>query len=158
MKSEDINDIIEELYEFMRYELENSKVVFEFKPDTSLPKISIDKKYLKQALLNIVKNALAAMPEGGKLIISTYSEGDVMNIDITDDGVGISEENMAKIFEPYFTTKDFGSGLGLTVVYKVIREHGGEISLDSQEGKGTTFTISLPLPSTERNLIDYERR
>jgi PAS domain S-box-containing protein len=158
MKSEDINDIIEELYEFMRYELENSKVVFEFKPDTSLPKISIDKKYLKQALLNIVKNALAAMPEGGKLTISTYSEGDVVNIDITDDGVGISEENMAKIFEPYFTTKDFGSGLGLTVVYKVIREHGGEISLDSQEGKGTTFTISLPLPSTERNLIDYERR
>jgi signal transduction histidine kinase len=98
------------------------------------------------------------MPEGGKLTISTYSEGDVVNIDITDDGVGISEENMAKIFEPYFTTKDFGSGLGLTVVYKVIREHGGEISLDSQEGKGTTFTISLPLPSTERNLIDYERR
>jgi signal transduction histidine kinase len=65
---------------------------------------------------------------------------------------------MAKIFEPYFTTKDFGSGLGLTVVYKVIREHGGEISLDSQEGKGTTFTISLPIPSTERALIDYERR
>jgi PAS domain S-box-containing protein len=156
MKAEDVNDMIEELFEFMRYELEQNHVTFEFKPDKKLPKVTMDKKYLKQALLNIVKNGVAAMPDGGKLIISTHIQGDMVNINITDNGVGISEENMAKIFEPYFTTKDFGSGLGLTVVYKVIREHGGEISLDSSEGKGTTFTISLPLPESERALIDYE--
>jgi signal transduction histidine kinase len=65
---------------------------------------------------------------------------------------------MAKIWEPYFTTKDFGSGLGLTLVFKIIKEHGGEISVESEEGRGTAFTITLPIPQEERKLIHYEER
>lgn len=156
MKAEDLNGLIHELMEFVKYELEQNDIEYVIDASDQIPKIDMDKKYLKQALLNIIKNAIAAMPDGGELKISTYIKGDMVHIDIQDNGVGISEENMTKIFEPYFTTKDFGSGLGLTVVYKVIREHGGEISLDSQEGKGTTFTISLPLPRSERTLIKWE--
>lgn len=156
MKAEDLNGIIQELLDFTKYELEQSGIAFEFIPLENLPKIQLDRKYLKQALLNIIKNAMAAMPDGGKLSLRTYIQGEMVLIDITDNGVGISKDDMTKIFEPYYTTKDFGSGLGLTVVYKVIREHGGEISLDSQEGLGTTFTISLPMPERERVMIDWE--
>ncbi|MGM0431809.1 MAG: two-component system sensor histidine kinase NtrB [Spirochaetota bacterium] len=156
MRPEDVNDLMQELVDFVHYELEQHSISYTVEHNNELPKISMDKKYMKQALLNIIKNAIAAMPDCGKLTLSASSDGEMAHIHITDNGVGISEENMAKIFEPYFTTKDFGSGLGLTVVYKVIREHGGEISLDSQEGKGTTFTVSLPLPRSERPLIDYE--
>jgi len=113
---------------------------------------------MKQVLLNIIKNAIAAMPDGGVLSISTCRKDDRVLIQVKDTGFGISEDNMTKIFEPYFTTKDFGSGLGLTVVYKIIREHGGEIALDSKEGEGTTFTISLPLPQSERSLLTWEEK
>ncbi len=156
MRPESLNELIHELFEFTKYELEQYHITYEMEFDERIPKIEMDKKYLKQALLNIIKNAMAAMPDGGVLKVTSYMQGEMAYLDITDSGTGISGENMSKIFEPYFTTKDFGSGLGLTVVYKVVREHGGEITLDSQEGKGTTFTISLPLPQKERVMIDWE--
>jgi len=157
MKLEHINELMQELMDFVQYELEENGIVPEMKLGKDIPKIEIDAKYLKQALLNIIKNAIGAMPDGGHLKIRTEKDHGMVNISIEDDGTGISEENMSKIFEPYFTTKDFGSGLGLTVVYKVIKEHQGDISINSLEGKGTTFTISLPLPQNERDLIDWQQ-
>jgi two-component system, sporulation sensor kinase E len=74
---------------------------------------------------------------------------------IGDTGVGIPEENMDKIFEPYFTTKDFGSGLGLTLVYKIVKEHLGDIEINSKVGEGTTITLSFPIPQKEKRLIGY---
>ncbi len=156
MRPESLNELVSELLEFTKYELEQNGITFELELDERLPKLQMDKKYLKQALLNIVKNAIAAMAGGGTLKVSTYIQGEQACVDIADNGTGISEENMSKIFEPYFTTRDFGSGLGLTVVYKVVREHGGEVSLDSKEGVGTTFTISLPMPQKERAMLDWE--
>ena len=156
MKPEDINRLAEETTEFIKYELEQNGIQLDFLPGKGLPKIDMDVKYMKQVLLNIIKNAIAAMPNGCKLIVRTFRKDEFIHIQIEDNGVGISEENMAKIFEPYFTTKDFGSGLGLTVVYKIIKEHRGEISLDSREGKGTVFTISLPLPQSELSLLEWE--
>ncbi len=156
LKREDINKLAEDLIDFIKYELEEHGVEVAMNFSKAVPKLEIDIKYMKQVLLNIIKNAIAAMPDGGKLEISTTRKDDQVLIQIRDNGVGISEENMAKIFEPYFTTKDFGSGLGLTVVYKIIREHGGEITLDSKEGEGTLFTIALPLPQSERGLIAWE--
>ncbi len=79
-----------------------------------------------------------------------------MVLEVSDTGVGIPEEQIGKIFEPYFTTKEFGSGLGLTVVYKIIKEHGGEISLRTREHKGTTFVLTFPIPRSERNRISWE--
>lgn len=156
MRPENLNELMQELLDFIKYELEAASISYELQLEERLPKVQIDKKYLKQALLNIIKNAIAAMSDGGQLVVKTSIQGGFAAIDITDDGIGIPEDQLNKIFEPYYTTKDFGSGLGLTVVYKVVREHGGEISLDSQEGKGTTFTILLPLPQTERALINWQ--
>ena len=156
MKRMHVDKVIDELIEFVRHELEQSGVKVEKKLASGLPRLDLDHKYLKQALLNIVKNGQAAMPEGGTLTIATREEEGYVHIDISDTGVGIEEEKVAKIFEPYYTTKDTGSGLGLTVAYKVINEHGGEISVKSKEGKGTTFTFSLPIPDDEKRLLDWK--
>jgi signal transduction histidine kinase len=116
-----------------------------------------DERYMKQALLNLIKNAIAAMPSGGTLSIKTEVKDTDVLVSIADTGTGISDENLLKIFEPYFTTKDTGSGLGLTLVYKIIREHQGEVMVKSKEGEGTTFTIVLPIPQKERRLLGYAK-
>jgi signal transduction histidine kinase len=120
-----------------------------------LPELLYDERYIKQALLNLVKNALAAMPSGGCLTIRTERSGDDAQITVSDTGIGIPEENLPKIFEPYFTTKETGSGLGLTLVFKIIKEHRGEITVKSKEGEGSSFLIVLPVPQKETRLIAY---
>ena len=95
------------------------------------------------------------MPEGGELEIKTSIDGDNVLCQVTDSGVGIPDENMSKIFEPYFTTKDFSSGLGLTLVYKIIKEHHGEILVESRDGDGTTVTMTFPIPQGEKRLLEY---
>jgi PAS domain S-box-containing protein len=156
LKKSDLNKVIHDLVDFVKYEAEESNVRVETKLNDSISKVEIDEKYIKQALMNIIKNGIAAMEEGGTLTLSTWEDNGYVHTDIRDTGVGISDEKIAKIFEPYYTTKDFGSGLGLTVVYKVVREHGGEISVQSNEGEGTTFTISLPIPESEKRLLDWQ--
>jgi two-component system, sporulation sensor kinase E len=152
----DLNVLIEDLLSFVTVELESTGIRLEQSLETDLPEIQLDEKYLKQALLNIIKNAIAAMPTGGTLKISTRQKGDEVVLRITDNGMGMSEETLEKIFEPYFTTKDFGSGIGLTLVYKVIKEHMGDISVISQEGKGTTFTLTFPVPQKQQHLLEWE--
>lgn len=151
----DLNQIIRELVEFMRYEMEKAGVHGELVLSPSLPKLELDEKYLKQALLNIVQNAVSAMPGGGTLRVETSRHGNEVLLRITDTGVGIPPENLTKIWEPFFTTKDFGSGLGLTLVFKIVKEHRGEISVQSAVGAGTTFTVTLPVPQDQRTLLDY---
>ena len=97
------------------------------------------------------------MPAGGVLRISCRQRGDHAVLRFTDTGEGMSDEVAAKIFEPYFTTKDFGSGLGLTLVYRVVKEHHGDISVTSRPGHGTTFSIALPVPQREMRLIAWNR-
>ncbi len=156
LKSADVNSVIHDLLQFTKYELQESGVRVVEEYDEEIPRVELDEKYLKQALLNIIKNAQAAMPEGGVLKVCTGLKDDMVTIAINDNGSGISEEVRDKIFEPYFTTKDFGSGLGLTVVSTIIKEHAGEIALHSREGVGTTFTIMLPVPQKERRLLDFQ--
>jgi PAS domain S-box-containing protein len=148
-----INTLITELTEFVRYELEEARIECFLDLGQDIPLILFDERYMKQALLNLIKNAAAAMPGGGKLTIKTEKRDTEILVRVLDTGTGISKENLAKIFEPYFTTKETGSGLGLTLVFKIIREHQGEISVKSREGEGTCFTISLPVPQKERRLI-----
>lgn len=152
----DLNQLVQDTIEFVKFELEDAKVKLKENYSERLPDLDLDEKYMKQALLNIIKNAISAMPEGGTLTVDTVIDGSDVLLKVGDTGVGISEANIAKVFEPYFTTKEFGSGLGLTVVYKIIREHGGEVSLTSQEGKGTSFALSFPIPESERRLIVWE--
>ena len=156
LSRQNLNDLIRELFEFMQFELEEQQVVLELDLGTDLPELQLDSKYIKQALLNIVKNALTAMPEGGTLTVTSRIVDDRVELAISDTGIGIPEENMSKIFEPYFTTRDFGSGLGLTLVYKIIKEHLGEINLTSRQGEGTRFVITLPIAQKERRLLGWE--
>lgn len=151
----DINQIIRDLMEFLRYEVREHGVETEAHLAEDLPDLDLDQKFVKQALMNLVKNSLAAMPDGGKLTFSTERRGDEVLLRISDTGEGISEENLSKIFEPYFTTKDFGSGIGLTLVYKVVKEHKGEISVVSHPDEGTTFSILFPIPQREQHLLSW---
>lgn len=155
LEERDLNEVIRDLLKFVRYELEEAGIELTAELDPVLDPIALDEKYLKQALMNMVKNAIAAMPDGGTLLVQTTRRGDEVVLRISDNGVGMSDDVMGKIFEPYFTTKDFGSGIGLTLVYKVIKEHMGEISVISHEGKGTTFTITLPVPQTRQHLLSW---
>jgi len=116
---------------------------------SSPPQVMVDKAQIQQVLMNIVFNAAEAMEGYGDLIISTrVTETDrFMEIEFTDTGCGIPEENLERLFEPFFTTKEVGhgTGLGLAISYGIIQRHGGDIEVKSQVGKGTTFTIRLPI-------------
>lgn len=109
--------------------------------------IYADSVKLKHVFFNLIKNSIEALGEGGNITISTSSIGDKFNIDITDNGCGIKEKNLGRIFEPFFSLKDQGTGLGLSVVQSIISEHNGIILAKSAPGLGTTFTISLPIIS-----------
>ncbi len=156
--NEDLNNLTTDLLNFVQYELEQNGIELVQDLDPALPIVNLDQRYFKQALLNIIKNAIHAMPDGGALRVSTQTRGDRVLLRVSDNGVGMTEEVMNKIFEPYFTTRDFGSGIGLTLVYKVVKEHMGDISVISKEGRGTTFTITLPVPPSRRELITWKPR
>ena len=123
----------------------NVKVVTRFKSE--IPEIMASTNQMRQVILNLFKNAKEAMPRGGTLTVRTEKVDTKVLIRIQDTGAGIPEEIRNKIFEAFFTTKQKvkGVGLGLSVCYGIIKDHGGEIRVDSKEGKGTTFTISLPI-------------
>jgi PAS domain S-box-containing protein len=152
----DVNHVIDELLQFVHPELDQAGVTIDARLSPSLPLLRIDARYIKQALLNLIKNAVAAMPGGGTLRIETLRSGDEVLVRISDTGIGIPEDIMDKIFEPYFTTKPFGTGLGLTIVFKIVKEHFGDISVSSRIGEGTTVALALPVPQKEKILIDYK--
>jgi two-component system, sporulation sensor kinase E len=148
--------LVTELAEFIRPEAEKLGVLVETAIGEDLPLVALDERLMKQALLNLANNALAAMPGGGKLRLSAQSIEEKVRISVEDTGVGISEEDLPKIFEPYFTTKENGTGLGLTITFKIVREHDGEISVSSRPGQGSGFTIDLPVPQKERKLLPFD--
>jgi PAS domain S-box-containing protein len=155
LRDGDLNALVSELVDFVRYELEEARIECVLDLDPKLPALQFDERYIKQALLNLVKNAVHAMPGGGTLTIKSEGSGNEARLAVTDTGIGIPEENLPKIFEPYFTTRETGSGLGLTLVFKIVKEHRGEITVKSKEGEGTSFSIVLPIPQRETKLIAY---
>lgn len=155
LKDKCLISVINETMDLVTPELNESGIEVESLIEEDLPLLQLDEKLMKQAMLNIIKNAMNAMSSGGHLAIHVFVENDNVIFIIKDDGEGIPEENLNKIFEPYFTTKDFGSGLGLTLVYKIIKEHNGEIQLKSKVGIGTSFIIKLPIPQKEQHLISW---
>ena len=142
----DFHEIIDNIILLFSYQMQNQGIQTEkeFQPD--LPHIHADPEQIKQVLMNIVLNALQAMPEGGKVQFKTFSHpGDEMvHLIISDTGAGISEETIPKIFKPFYSTKAKGAGLGLAIVEKIIQEHRGKVIVNSQIGMGTTVEITLP--------------
>ncbi len=118
-------------------------------PD-DLPSFPLDRDKLKQALLNLLANAIEAMPHGGILRLSAARAEDQLRISVTDSGEGIAAERLPLIFEPFYTSKGEGTGLGLSITHNIVSEHGGRIEVESQPGNGSTFTLWFPLPVTEK--------
>ena len=113
--------------------------------ETPLPAVNFDPKQVHQVLINLLKNAMEAMDQGGEITITSRVKGANAEISLADTGAGMPPEVAGKIFQPYFTTKDKGTGLGLAICQGIISEHGGAILVDSTPGQGTTFTIQLPI-------------
>jgi len=132
---------VEDLY---RDKLEEANITLEINEKESLPQLWADREHIVRALSNIVLNGLEAMPEGGKLTVNADELGGRVVLQFTDTGVGMDEATKDKIFNPFFTTKETGTGLGLAMTHKIIQEHGGNIEVDSVVGKGTTFTLTFP--------------
>lgn len=141
---EHVNAIVEEAVRFFAPEIEDRDIVVEQELHSGLPPLELDRDQLKQAFYNIIKNSFEAMKRRGILRIRTDIDGSHVLVSFTDTGGGMSAESLSRVFEPYHTTKESGSGLGLLIVRRIVREHGGELSLESSEGKGLTLTIRLP--------------
>jgi signal transduction histidine kinase len=120
----------------------------------NLPPVSVDAARFQQALSNLVLNAEAAMPQGGELILSAEPEWRGLKVHITDTGSGIPQEDLDKIFRPYYSTRPGGTGLGLPTVRRIVREHDGKLEVHSEVGRGTRFTIHLPAAGAERTFLE----
>lgn len=142
----DINVVLDEILLLVRKQLHENSIKISTSFEEDLAKVYASKNQLRQVFLNMISNARDAMPEGGSLTIKTKSDRDNIYTEVIDTGVGIREEHMNKIFDAFFTTKEGvkGVGLGLSVCYGFIKEHGGDIKVSSKRGEGTAFTIILP--------------
>lgn len=151
MRLSSINEIIEESLSLVENQasFRNIKIIKELAQ--SLPLISVDADQIRQVFINIILNAQEAMPKGGVLTISSSQKDKFIEVKFIDTGCGILKENMDKLFDPFFSTKEGGTGLGLAVSYGIIEKHQGSIEVKSELGKGTAVIVKLPVPEKERN-------
>jgi len=144
LRPENVNAIVEEAVRFFAPEIKDRDIVVEQELRSDLPLLELNRDQMKQAFYNVIKNSFEAIKSRGILRIRTDMDDSHVIVRFTDSGGGISPENLSRVFEPYFTTKSSGTGLGLLIVRRIVREHGGELSIESSEGKGLTLTIRLP--------------
>ena len=140
----DVNEILRETLMFLDAEIEDRDIIVEEELSKALPLLQLDREQIKQAFYNICRNAFQAMKSGGILRVSTSSNATHVSVVFSDTGGGIAPENITRIFEPYFTTKSDGNGLGLLIVRRIVRAHGGEVVLESSPERGLTLTVLLP--------------
>ena len=137
-------DVLAEVLRFQQREFADRRVVVEAETPTSLPLVLADRNQLKQVFFNLTKNALEAMPPGGRLKIRSHADDDNVYLLFGDNGAGIKPADLARLFEPYHTTKPGGHGLGLMIVQRIMRAHGGHAGIESKEGVGTVVTLQFP--------------
>jgi len=148
-----INDVARETLELLQPELENRGLNVKEKLARRLPLTPLDAGQMKQVLVNLIKNAMQAMTRNGTLTVQTGSTPDAVWVSIADTGGGIARDQISHIFEPFYTTKKKGTGLGLMIVQRIVRQHGGRIEVESDVGKGTMFRVSLPLHERPQRLL-----
>jgi signal transduction histidine kinase len=149
-----LNDVVRETLELLRPEIENRGQLVEQKLARQLPSAVVDPVQIKQVLVNLVKNAMQAMTRRGVLTVQTGAEAGGVWVSISDTGPGIPQERLNRVFDPFFTTKKQGSGLGLMIVHRIVRDHGGLMKLESNIGRGTTFRVWLPLVERQPRLLE----
>jgi len=146
MGLEDLNAIVKRTLELIKHEIGERPISLDVSLSGRIPRIMVDRRMIQQMLINLMKNAVDAMPEGGRLSVSTsMSDDGFAQMVVSDTGVGMEEDQIERIFLPFFSTKDSGTGLGLSIVKQIVVSHGGSIEINSRRGKGTTVTVSLPL-------------
>ena len=155
---ENINLIVEEAVRFFAPEIKDRDIVVEQELRGDLPLLELDRDQMKQTFYNVIKNSLEAMKRRGILRIRTDMDATHVTVSFTDTGGGISAGNLSRVFEPYFTTKSSGTGLGLLIVRRIVREHGGEMSIQSSEGKGLTLVIRLPYIDKRVRMLEVGER
>jgi PAS domain S-box-containing protein len=143
-KEANINDSVNAVIDLVESQFKHSKVRINKSLTEGLPPVTIDEKQMQEVFMNLMRNSAEAMPDGGSVTVNTLLEEDFVRIDISDTGPGIPEENLKKILDPFFTTKEHGTGLGLSVCYGILRAHGGDLKYASKPGEGTTATVLLP--------------
>lgn len=144
----DVNGWMSELLDFFEPTCTEGHVRLQRQLSRNLPLVMVDRDLMKQAMLNLLANGRQAMPHGGTLRVRTWSTGDRVKIQVADTGGGIAADVLPRIFDPYFTTREHGTGLGLPTVRRIVAEHGGEVSVQTRLGKGTAFTLTLPVPAS----------
>jgi len=151
-----LNEVVEKTLELLRPEIENRGVTVKTKLARDLAPTQIDPTQMQQVLVNLLKNAVQAMTVGGTLTLQTGETSDSVWVSVNDTGGGIPQEQINRIFEPFYTTKKQGTGLGLMIVQRIIRAHNGRIELESHAGRGTTFRVWLPLHERKPRLLEVK--
>ena len=144
LRPQPLNPIVEGLVDFYADRLQSAHVQVRTSLADGLPTVAVDADRLKQALANLVLNAEAAMPDGGELMVATEGDRRGVRLHVTDTGAGIAREDLDRIFQPYYSTRSGGTGLGLPAVRRIVTEHKGTVEVHSEVGRGTRFTIHLP--------------
>ena len=153
----DLVAVLEESLEFLGQELTDAGLSVDVDLGSGLPPVMGDRDQLKQVFFNILKNAREATPAGGNIRIRTYADDEFAYVQIGDNGQGIDQSDMSRIFRPYFTTKQNGNGLGMMVVQRIMRAHGGKIGIDSRRGKGTVVTLQFPQKQRRVRMLEQGR-
>ncbi|MDZ7271445.1 MAG: ATP-binding protein, partial [candidate division KSB1 bacterium] len=141
----DVNQLFQELLRRSAVELAAKGIQVCTQYREGLPQVRVDRAQMYRALQNLLRNAIEAMPNGGTLTLATEHDGQYVQLRVADTGVGIEERELPKIFEPFHSTKEFGTGLGLTITRHVVEEHGGSVQCTSTVGVGSEFVIFLPI-------------
>jgi two-component system, sporulation sensor kinase E len=144
LRPENLNTIVEETVRFFTPEIHDREITVEQQLRSDLPLLQLDRDQMKQAFYNVIKNSVEAIQRHGILRIETDLDDTHVVVRFVDSGGGMSPDNLSRVFEPYFTTKPSGTGLGLLIVRRIVREHGGELSIESRQAKGVRLTIRLP--------------
>jgi len=149
-----VDALLKETLVLMREDIQNRNIEVAVEQPDSLPSVPLDRDQIKQVFFNIIKNAVQAMPDGGRLAISLAASDRYVMLAFQDSGMGIQPEDFSRIFDPYHTTKPDGNGLGLMIVQRIVQDHGGQIEVQSQPGEWTRFTVKLPLAERRVRLLN----
>ncbi|MDF7826888.1 ATP-binding protein [Pontiellaceae bacterium B12227] len=152
-KPHDLKDLVKDTLEVMKHEISDRRMLVEAEFAEEVPAVAVDDTQVKQVFFNVIKNALQAMDDGGILKLETQLSDRYVAVVVEDNGQGIDPEKLGAIYEPYHTTKAEGTGLGMMIVQRIMRDHGGEIEINSEPGRGTRMTLRFPREDARMNLL-----
>jgi PAS domain S-box-containing protein len=153
-KPYDLAELAADTLKVMQHEIDDRRMLVEIDFSDEIPKVAVDEAQVKQVLFNVIKNALQAMDDGGILKVATQQTDRFISVVVDDNGPGIDPEKLGAIYEPYHTTKSEGTGLGMMIVQRIMRDHGGEIEINSEPGRGTRLTLRFPREDMRLNLLE----